>query len=165
MSTAPTVTTGIQAALTADWAKFVAFIEVAEQDAASFLSDVATGAEIAIEDIEAAASYVAGKLSTITATTTALAGAAAIIAPGNVTVQKVIADLQTGANDVAALSNALTTGTSTGDPAVVTKAVSTINAVNTLAGIAAQASSSLALLANQSATATQAVSQPTPNEG
>ena len=79
---------GIEAALSADWTKFVAFVQQAESATASFLSAVATGAEIAIADIEAVASYVAGKLGTITATTAALSTAAAAIAPGNVTVQK-----------------------------------------------------------------------------
>lgn len=156
---------GIKAALSADWTKFIAFVEQAETATASFLSAVATGAEVAIADIEAVASYIAGKLGTITATTAALSTAAQAIAPGNVTVQKVIADLQTGANDVAALHNSLTSGSTAGDPAVVTTAVNAVNAVNILAGLAAQASSALAQATVDSPAATQAVSAPTPNEG
>lgn len=162
---ASTVLANIEAALSADWAKFVAFIGQAEQDIATFLSKVASGAEIAIEDIETAAQYVAGHLSTITATTAALTSAAAVIAPGNADVAKVLTDLQTGANDVAALSNSLTTGSTAGANATVTTAVTAVTAVQTLATLAAQASSALSQLTAASPSATQVVSQPTPPQG
>lgn len=158
-------TTGFSATLSADWQKVVAIFQQGEQDVAKFLTAVATGAEVLIEDVEAVADYVAAHLGIITSTLSTLSTVASVVAPGNITVQKVLTDLQTAANDTATLSTSLASGTTTGDPAVVTTAVTAINSVNTLAGIAAQAGAALSQIAAASPNATQSVSQPTPNAG
>ena len=155
----------LEATIETDWAKVVSFLKVAEGDVISFLGKVASGAEILVEDIEAAAQYVIANLSTINATVATVASAANVIAPGNATVAKVVADLQTGVNDVGLLAQSLQTGNTTGDPAVVTTAVNAVAAVKQLGSLASTASGTLAQLANASTTATQSVSPPTPNEG
>jgi ABC-type transporter Mla subunit MlaD len=147
------------------WSDVVAFFQNAEADVAKFLGDVASGAEILIEDIEDVAAYVEAHLGIITSTITTLGTLANTVAPNNATVTKVLTDLQTAATDTATLSASLSSGSTAGDPAVVTTAVTAINSVNTLAGIAAQASTALGQIVAATPTATQAISQPTPNEG
>ena len=160
-----TTTTPAPSGFSAEWAKIVSFFTAAEGDIGSFLTDVATGAEIVIEDIESVGEYVAAHLGIITSTIATVGTLANTVAPNNVSVQKVMADLQTGANDVAALSNSLTSGASANDPAVVTTAVTAINAVKTLSGLASQAGATLSQLAGATPAATQSVSPPTPNQG
>ena len=152
----------IENALSSDWAKVSSVFQEAEQFAADFLGKVASGAEILIADIESAASYIAGNLTVINAGITSAASLANVIAPNNATVQKAVADLQTTAQDVADLHTALTTGSSSGDPAIVTSAVTAINAVNQLSTLATSVSQSLGTLAANSPTATQAVTAAAP---
>lgn len=155
----------IEATLSADWQKFVAFIDLVEQDAVDFLSKVVAGEQVLIADIESAASYVAGNLSTINTGINAVGSLAAVVAPNNPTISKVLTDLSTGAQDVADLHNALTSGSSASDPAIVTKAVTAINAVKQLNQLVSNVSGTLTTLVQNSPTATQAVtagSPPTP---
>ena len=152
----------IENALSSDWAKVTAVFQEAEAFASSFLGKVAAGAEILVQDIEGAATYIAGNLSVVNAGITSAASLASAIAPNNTTVQKAVSDLQTAAQDVADLHTALTTGSSAGDPTVVTQAVTAINAVNQLSTLATSVSQSLGTLAANSSTATQAVTPPTP---
>lgn len=156
----------IEATLSADWQAFIAFINQAELDVVAFLTKVADGAEVVIADIEGAASYVAGHLSTINGTIAAVGTLANTVAPNNPVVSKVLNDLTTGAQDVADLHNALTSGSSANDPAIVTTAVTAINAVQQLSQLVSNASGTLTTLVQNSPTATQAVtataSPPTP---
>ena len=151
----------IENALSADWAKVAAVFQEAEQFASIFLAKVASGAEIIIADIEAAASYVAGNLTVINAGIASAASLANVIAPNNATVQKAVSDLQTAAQDVADLHAALTSGSSASDPAIVTSTVTAINSINQLSTLATSVSQSLGMLAANSPSATQAVSTPT----
>ena len=152
----------IEAQLSAEWAGAASFLKAAEADVGAFLSKVASGAEIVITDIESIGQYVAGHLTVINSAISSLSSVAAVVAPNNATVAKAVADLSTAATDVAALSNSLTSGTTSGDPAVVTTAVSAIGAVQQLAQLASTAGNSLTALAAASPTATQAVSPVTP---
>lgn len=153
----------IEIALSADWQKAVAFFKTAEQDVATFLSKVATGAELLVSDIEAAAQYVVGHLSVINTTVATISAAASTIAPGNATVAKVVSDLQTAASDTASLAQGIVSGSTANSSTAVTDTVAAINSVQTLAGLASQASASLSQLANASPTATQSVSPATPS--
>lgn len=159
-TTTPTTST-----LSADWQKAVAIFQDGEQAFTIFLSKAASGAEIFIEDIEEIGQWTEAHLGVITTTISALSAAAAVVAPGNATVTKVIADLQISANDVAQLSSSLASGSTAGDAPAVTTAVTTIGAVQTLAQLAAQAGASLATLTNAAPTATTTVSPPTSAEG
>jgi hypothetical protein len=152
----------IEAGLATDWSKVVAFLSQAEAGAMNFLQTVATGGPILVADIEGIASAIAGKLGIVNATIAAVGAVATSIAPGNANVAKVIADLQAGANDVAALHASLTSGDTTGDDKVVATAVATVNAVNQVSVLAAQAAAILAQATAAAPAATQAVSQPTP---
>jgi len=158
----PNIFQQIEAALSADWQKVTAVFQQAEAFAADFLGKVSAGAEILIQDIEGAASYVAGNLTTIQAGISAAGALANTVAPNNTTVQKAVADLNTAASDVADLHAALTSGSSSNDPEIVTKAVTAINAVNQLSQIASAVSSSLGTLAANSPTATSAVTAAAP---
>ena len=149
--------TQIEATLSADWQNAANFLSEAEAFFGTFLTRVAAGAEVLIADIEQAGQYVAGHLTVINTSIQAMSSLVTTVAPGNVTAQKVIDDLNTGAQDVAALSNALTSGSAASDPAIVTSAVTAIGAVKQLAQIANNAGSMLTGLANSSPTATQAV--------
>lgn len=154
-----TTLTNIEASLSADWQKAVSFFQVAEQGVATFLSKVATGAEILVEDIQAVAQYVTAHLGIINTTVSAISLAAQTIAPNNASVAKVISDLQTGTTDVANLAAAVTAGAApSGSSTVVQDAVTTVNAVKTLSSLASQASATLATLTASSPTATTAVS-------
>lgn len=146
------------------WSDVVAFFQTAEADVAKFLGDVASGAEILIEDIEDVAAYVEAHLGIITSTITTLGTLAATVAPNNTTVTKVLTDLQTAATDTAALSTSLTSGTASSIPQVTT-AVTAINSVNTLASLAAQASTALGQIVAASPSATQVVSPASPPAG
>jgi hypothetical protein len=145
--------------------KVISFFEAAFQDVGAFLTKVSQGAEVAIEDIESIAAYVDAHLGVINASISTLAATATAVAPNNATVQKMITDLQTATNDVAAVSTSLSSGSTAGQPTAVTTAVSAIKAVQQLAGLAGQAGSAISDIVAASPTATQAVSQPTPNEG
>ena len=114
-----------------------------------------------IADIEAVGQYVAAHLGLITSGIATLSTLASAVAPNNASVAKAINDLSTGAQDVAALSNALSSGSSAGDSAVVTTAVTAINAAKQLSGLVAQAGTTLTTLTANSATATQTVTQGT----
>ena len=126
---------------------------------------MAAGAEVLITDIEQVGQYVAGHLTQITAGISVLSGAVTAIAPGNATAAKVIADLNTSAQDVALLSNSLSSGSTAGDPTIVTQAVTAIGAVKQLAQIANNAGALITTLAASSPTATTTVSAPTPAAG
>lgn len=154
----------IEAALSADAQKVVAFVEQVEQVFATFLTNVATGIPVVIDDIISVGQAINSKLSTITATLSAFSSVAAAVAPNDTAVQKMLSDLQTGAEDVAAVANSLTSGSTSGDNSLVSTAVTTIGAVSNLATLAGQAGAALASLANASPTATQVVSQTTPAE-
>jgi hypothetical protein len=162
---APNVFAQIEATLSADWANAVTFFQQGETAVGAFLSKVAAGAEVVIADIEAVGQYVAAHLGLITTGISALSTVAATVAPNNVTVAKAIADLSTSANDVAALSTALSTGSSAGDPAAVTTAVTAINAVKQLSGLVSQAGTTLTTLTANAPNATQTVSPATPAQG
>jgi hypothetical protein len=161
----PSFIQNLEATLSADWQAAASFITEAEQFFGSFLTNVAAGAEVLITDIEAIGQYVAGHLTQITAVIDVFSTAAAAIAPGNAMAQKVIDDLNTGAQDVALLSNSLTSGSTTGDPTIVTQAVTAVGAVKQLAQLANAAGNMLTTLAANSPTATTAVSAPTPPAG
>lgn len=147
----------IESTLSSDWQKFVAFIQIAEQEVAAFLTKVAAGEQIIVADIEAAAGYVAGHLSTINAAISAAGELANAVAPGNAAVAKVLTDLTTGAQDVADLHNALTNGSSPSDPTIVTQAVTAISSAQNLAQLVANASATLTALVQNSPSATEAV--------
>jgi hypothetical protein len=157
-----TTLTDFENALANDWQKVIAFIGTAEHGTMAFLSKVATGVPVLIEDIESIADFVAGKLGVINSTIAAVGAVADTIAPNNPTVAKVVGDLQTGATDVAAMSAALSGGSSSGDDKAVTTAVTAINAVNSLSVLAGQAAALLAQAAAAAPAATQVVSPPTP---
>jgi hypothetical protein len=152
----------IEAQLSAEWSGAAAFFKTAETDVGAFLTKVAAGAEIVISDIESIGQYVAGHLTVIQAGIATIAGVAATVAPNNTEVQKAVADLSTAANDVATLSTSLSSGTTSGDPAVVATAVAAINAVKQLSQIAGTAGSVITTLAGNSPTATQTVTPGTP---
>ena len=153
----------IEASLSADWQNAASFINEAEAFFGTFLTKVAQGAEIVIADIESVGQYVAGHLTVINSGIAALGSVVSVVAPNNVTAQKVIDDLNTGAADVAALSNSLSSGSTAGDDQIVTSAVTAIGAVKQLAQLANNAGSLLTTLAANSPTATQTVTAaPTP---
>lgn len=155
-----TTLTDIESALSADWQKAVAFFQGAEANIATFLSKVASGAEILIADVEEAAQYVIGHLSVINATVAGVSAAVAAVAPGNPIAQKVVTDLQTAASDTAQLAQGIVAGQSSAQS--VTATLTAINSVQQLAGLAASASASISQLTSASPTATQVVSPPTP---
>ena len=162
---APSFIQTLETKLSAEWQGAAAFLTEAEQFFGSFLTKVAAGAEIVISDIEAVGQYVAGHLTSITAGISVLSTAVTAIAPNNATAAKVIADLTTSANDVALLSNSLSSGSTAGDPAIVTQAVTAIGAVKQLAQIASSAGSVITTLAANSPTATEAVTAASPGTG
>lgn len=164
-TTTPNIFEQIAATLEADAQLAVTWFQEGEQELGAFLSKVASGAQIVIADIEAVGQYIAAHLGVITSGIASLSTVAAAVAPNNVSVQKVLADLNTGAQDVAALSSALSSGSTAGDSTVVTTAVTAINAVKQLSGLVAQAGTTLTTLTANSATATQALSQTTAGEG
>lgn len=159
---APNIFQQIENTLSADWAKVTAIFQEAEAFAADFLGKVAAGAEIVIADIEKAASYVAGNLTVINAQLGAVGALASVVAPNNATVQKVLSDVSTAVQDVADLHNALTSGSSSGDPTIVTQAVTAINSVNQIAQAVTGLSTTLGTLAANSSSATEAVTQGAP---
>ena len=165
-TTTPTVIQEIEAALEADWAKIVAFFNQEEQKLATFLTNVAQGAQILETDIQSVMQTVLGKLSTINGIISAAAGAAAAIAPGE---SKVIAGLvsaATGAlSEVGTVATSIANGTPpSGQNAVVSDTVAVINALPTVATLAQQLSQQVSQLVQASPTATQTISPPTPNE-
>ena len=161
----PSFIQNLEATLSAEWQGTANFITEAEQFFGSFLTKVSAGAEILIADVESIGQYVAGHLTQITAVIGVFSTAAAAIAPGNAIAQKVIDDLNAGAQDVALLSNSLTSGSTAGDPTIVTQAVTAVGAVKQLAQLANAAGNMLTTLAANSPTATTAVSTPTPPTG
>lgn len=164
-ATQPSLLQQIETTLSNDWQNAASFLSEAEAFFGSFLTKVAAGAEIVISDIEAVGQYVAGHLSVITAGIDTFGTAVSAIAPNNAMAAKVIDDLKTGASDVAALSNSLASGSTSGDPAIVTSAVTAIGAVKQLAQIANNAGSLLTTLAANSPTATQTVTAASPPTG
>jgi hypothetical protein len=158
----------IGAALSSDWSKFVAFLEQAEQNAGTFMTDVANGVEIGLERLQQAASYINGKAAAITAGATALSNAVAQIpgASSDSSVQKLLADINVGVNDAVAAAADMTNGTTApNDPTIVTKAVQTIGAVQQLQVLLGTAGAAVSALTNNSSTATSAVTaaSPSPN--
>lgn len=143
--------------------KILAWFQTAEQDVGNFLVKVAQGAEVVISEIESIASYVETHLGIIQTGIAAVTTVAAGVAPGNPTVQKVLDDLNTGFNDVAALSQGLNGGSTANDPAIVTTAVNTINAVKQLNVLVSQAGSQLTTLVANQPGATQAVTPASPS--
>jgi hypothetical protein len=146
----------IQATLSEDAQKAIAFLKGAETSVAAFLSKVASGATILVEDVEAVAEWVGAHISIINSTLATLGTVAAVVAPGNATVAKTLSDLNEAANDVAGLSTALSTGSTAGQPSAVSTAVTAINAVNQLSALASAASQTLTTLASNTAAATAA---------
>jgi hypothetical protein len=153
----------IETSLSAEWQGAANFLSEAEAFFGNFLTKVAAGGEILISEIESVGQYVAGHLTAITAGIGVLGAAVNSVAPGNVTAQKVIDDLNLGAADVAALSNSLTSGSTVGDDSVVASAVTAIGAVKQLSQLSASAGKLLTDLTNNSPTATQVVSPATPS--
>lgn len=147
------------------WQDVQSFFQAGEQFAMKFLADVANGAQILVSDIESVAQYVEGHAGLLTATVDAVATAATSIAPGNTTVQQVVADLQKGVSDAASLASAIRSGNTAGADGIVTTAVTAINAVKTVQQTAAQASAALASLAAGSPSATSTTSAPSPSSG
>ena len=162
---APTFLQTLETQLSADWQSAANFLSEAEAFFGSFLTKVAAGAEILITDVEAVGQYVAGHLTAINSGIVVLGTAVNAIAPNNVTAQKVLADLNQGAADVAALSNSLASGTTSGDDQLVTSAVTAIGAVKQLAQLSNSAGNLLTTLTANSPTATAVVSTPTPPAG
>jgi hypothetical protein len=152
-----------ESVIAADFAGAVSFFQTAFQDVGAFLSKVASGAEVVITDIESMASYIGAHLGVIQASIASFGALAGVVAPGNATVSKVIADLNTGAADVAALSNALSNGSSASDPTVVTSTVTAIHAVQQLSQIVSNAGATLTAMAMNSPTATQAITAASPS--
>ena len=155
----------IEATLSADWQKVVSGVQAGELFLMNMLQTIAAGGQILITDIEDISQYIGAHLGILNSTVAAIGTAAAVIAPGNANVAKVLADLQTGADDVAQLTTAINTGATTGDSTVVTTALTAINAIKTTSALASQAAAALAQLTVAMPSATQAISQPTPNPG
>lgn len=163
--TAPNVFQQIESTLSADWQKAVSFLQQAAQFFATFLGNVAAGLPVLVADVEGVAAGVAGKLSTINASLGVASDLASKVAPNDTSVQKLLSDIGQGAQDLADVHVALTTGITAGDPQVVTTAVSAINAASDLERLLNSAHAVLGSIAGASPTATQAVSPPTPQAG
>jgi hypothetical protein len=160
------IVTEIQNALEADFQKVVTFFQGITQKEIAFLTALAQGVEVGIADIQAIAQGALSKLGIAGTIVNEATTAAAIIAPGNASVTKVLSDISTGITDATALATAVSTNTApAGSGTVVTDAVNVLNAANTLSQLASQVSATLGQLAQQSPTAAQVTSPPTPNEG
>ena len=96
----PNIFQQIAATLESDAQLAVTWFQEGEAELGAFLTKVAAGAEIGIADIEAVGQYVAAHLGVITSGISALSTLASTVAPNNVSVAKVISDLNTGAQDV-----------------------------------------------------------------
>lgn len=156
----------IENAIEVGWADVVAFFEKVEGDLASLLNLVATGAPVVLADVQAAASAVAGKASVINAAATAMGSVMTSLAPSSATtVQKLLDDVNTGVADATALSASLSGNASVNDPAIVTKTVQVIGAVNTLSQLAGVAGAALTAAVQASPTATSVVSPPSLSTG
>ena len=160
------IVTEIQNALDAEFAKVVTFFQGITQKEIAFLTALAQGVEVGIADIQAIAQGSLSKLSIAGTVVNEATAAAAIIAPGNASVTKVLSDLQTGVADATAMATAISSNTApAGSGPVVSDAVNVLNAANTLSQLASQVSATLGTLAAASPAAAQVTSPPTPNEG
>ena len=165
---APNLFSQIESTLEADAQIAVNWLKNANANIAALLTKVATGAEVFIADIEAGAQWVAAHVTLINGTLSGLSAVAASVGTNNPAVasqaQKMLADLQTATNDVAGVSQSLTTGNAASQPGAVTTAVAAINAVNQLAGLASQAAQALGnnVAASSSSTQTATPQSPPP---
>ena len=156
----------IEATLSADWQKFITFIQQEETKLANFLVQVSQGEQVLATDIEQAAQAALGKLSTVNNLISIVSGAAAVIAPGSAPVTATISALTKAASEVGALVNAVAAGQApSGSDAIVTDTVAGVNALSSLSALTSQAATTIGQLAAQSPAAAQTVSPPTPNEG
>jgi hypothetical protein len=162
-STTPTnIFQEIEAKLESEAAAAVAWFKGGNANFAALLTKVASGAEVFVEDIETVGQWFAAHLTLINSLVSGLSTVAAVLPSSEAaSAQKMISDLQTAANDVAAVSTSLASGTA-GQPGAVTTAVTALNAVNQLSQLATAAAQSLGTSAinSPSATTTATVSSP-----
>jgi len=154
----------LEAKLSADAQKAVAFLKQLAQAEASILAKAGSGLPIIISEFETLLQSINTKLPVINASIGAVKAEAATAAPNNTALQKLISDVEQGVNDAAEVSTALSSGSAAGDNTVVTTAVATVTAVNSLAALASQASAMLGQASVDSPNATQAVSPASPPE-
>lgn len=165
-TTTPTVLQDIENALSADWQKIVSFFNNVDTEIATFLSNVAQGAQILDSDIESVAQTILGKLATINSIVSSVSGAISAVFPTAAPIAATVSAVTGALAQVGNAATAITNGTNpSGTSGVVTDVVNVINQLPTVSNLANQLASEFGALVTASPTATQTTSPPTPNEG
>ncbi|MGH6875921.1 MAG: hypothetical protein ACREHV_00940 [Rhizomicrobium sp.] len=157
-----TIVANVKATLSADGQKVVAFFEAIEQDTAEVLGRLGAGGQAFIGDVETLLANINSKIGIVNAVAASASATLAAVAPGNTTLQTIVAKVQSGLQDAGQVSVGLQSDSTAGDSAPVTTAVTTLQAVNSLLSDASQVSAMLNALTAANAPAVVTPASPSP---